>query len=353
MIDDHAEDTLTLYAELLALLLAVEGGRGWSHLAGAFTRKSVGSGEYVYFQYSEPGGTKRQFSVGRRTDAIDAIVEAYQRARPAHEEELAQIARLARLLSTAGLTVLPHPVARVVRALADAGVFRLGGVLAGSYAFLLLGNALGVSWPAGAWRTQDVDVAGDLQVAAPALEADVPRALESLEMGFVPVPQLDGRKPSTSFKVRGKPLRVDLLTPGADKSDEPVYIPRFRAAAAPIRFLSLIMDEAQPVPAVHADGAVLCVVPAPARFALHKLLVSRSRPSVQQAKSPKDLHQAALLLEALARDRPEDLEAATRAFVESGPVVVRRVARGLESAEARWPEAAAGVAIVRGLLDAP
>jgi hypothetical protein len=224
-IDDHAEDTLTLCAELLALLLVVEGGRGWSHLAGTFTRKSVGGHEYVYFQYSEPGGTKRQFSVGRRTDAIDAIVEAYQRARPAREEELVQIARLAQLLSTAGLTVLPHPVARVVRALADAGVFRLGGVLVGSYAFALLGNVPGVRRQAGAWRTQDIDVAGELQVAAPALEADVPRALESLEMGFVPVPRLDGRKPSTAFKVRGKPLRVDLLTPGFDEADEPVFIP--------------------------------------------------------------------------------------------------------------------------------
>jgi hypothetical protein len=63
-----------------------------------------------------------QATAGRRTDAIDALVEADQRVRPAHEEELAQIARPARLLSTAGLTVLPHPVARVVRALADAGV---------------------------------------------------------------------------------------------------------------------------------------------------------------------------------------------------------------------------------------
>jgi hypothetical protein len=187
-------------------------------------------------------------------------------------------------------------------------------------------------------------------VAAPALGSDVPRALESLGMGFVPVPRLDGRQPSTAFKVRGKPLRVDLLTPGSDETDEPVLIPRFRAAAAPVRFLSLIMDEAQPAPAVHADSAMPCVVPAPARFALHTLLVSQPRPPVRQTRSPKDLHQAALLLAVLARDRSEDLVAAARALAGTGPVVARRVLRGLDNAEARWPEAEAGAAIVRSLL---
>jgi hypothetical protein len=73
-------------------------------------------------------------------------------------------------------------------------------------------------------------------------------------MGFVPVPQLDGTQPSTSFKVRGKPLRVDLLTPGSDEADEPVYIPRFRAAAAPIRFLSLTRIRSGAAP-TRAPGA--------------------------------------------------------------------------------------------------
>ena len=38
-----------------------------------------------------------------------------------------------------------------MRALADAGVFRLGGILVGSYAFQILGNLLGVAWPM--WST--------------------------------------------------------------------------------------------------------------------------------------------------------------------------------------------------------
>lgn len=350
MITRQPEDAQTLYAELLTLLLAADSGRAWSHLAGSFTTKTIAGGEYVYFQYSDPGGKKRQLSIGPRTKALRAILSEQQQRRLQHLDELAPIERLARLVHAAGIPGLPHAVARVLSALADAGVFRLGGVLVGSYAFALVGNALGVSWPEVAWRTQDVDLASHLQIAAPALEADVPSALESLKRGFVPVPQLDPRHASTSFKVRGKQLRVDLLTPGADGQEDPVFIPRFRAAAAPIKHLSLLIDAAQPTPATHTRGAVLVVVPTPARLALHKLFVSQTRSLMQQTKSGKDLHQAALLLEVLAEDRPDDLEAAAKAFAKCGAAVVTKVQRGLAAAEKRWPETHAGARILRAAM---
>lgn len=350
MIPRQPEDTQTLYAELLTLLLATDGGRGWSHLAGSFTTKTIAAGEYVYFQYSDPGGKKRQLSIGRKTKALDAILAEQRQQRTQHEADLAPIERLCRLLLTAGLPSLPHAVARVLRALAEAGLFRLGGVLVGSYAFAQVGNLLGVTWPEAAWRTPDVDLASRLQIAAPALEADVPSALESLQMGFVPVPQLDPRHASTSFKVRGKQLRVDLLTPGNEGDEDPIFIPRFRAAAAPIQYLSLLIDEAQPAPALHARGAALVVVPTPARLALHKLLVSQTRSVLKQTKSGKDLHQAALLLQVLAEDRPDDLAGAGKAFAKCGPAVTAKVRRGLDAAAKRWPESDEGVRLARAAL---
>jgi hypothetical protein len=132
---------------------------------------------------------------------------------------------------------------------------------------------------------------------------------------------------------------------------EPVFIPRFNAAAAPIKFLSLAMREAQPAAAIDGTTATLVVVPTPARLALHKLLVSQTRSVIQQTKGGKHLHLAVLLLEALAEDRPEDLERAAAAFAESGPAVTRKVLRGLQAAVKRWPGAEAGAAIVRPLLE--
>jgi hypothetical protein len=172
-----------------------------------------------------------------------------------------------------------------------------------------------------------------------------------LNLGFVPVPPFDRRHASTSFKVRGQQLRMDLLTPGSDRSEESIYIPRFKAAAAPIKFLSLVMTDAQPAAAVNG-GSTLVVIPTPARFALHKLLVSQTRSTVQQTKSAKDLHQAALLLEVLAEDRPDDLTEVTAAFHALGGAVTRKIARGLDAVAKRWPAVGNGASIVRRALDA-
>lgn len=178
----------------------------------------------------------------------------------------------------------------------------------------------------------------------------MPAALESLEMGFVPVPQLDPAQPSTSFRVRGQQVRVDLITPGRESDKAPIPLPRFRAAAAPLKVLSLAMEETQPALAVDGTTATLVTVPSPAHFALHKLLVSRMRSVPQQTKSAKDLHQAALLLEVLAEDRPADLETAAEAFARSGPTVTQKVLRALDAAERRWPAARRAAELVRPRL---
>ena len=351
MISRLPEDALTLHAETLALLLSREGERGWSHLSGAFTTKRIRGSDYVYFQYSDPGGAKRQFSIGRRSPEIDEITRQYAIAREESEADEEQIARLAGLLRAAGVATVPHGPARILRALADAGVFSVGGVLMGSYAFLAIGNLLGVRWPGAAWRTQDVDIAAHLQVAVPDMTADVPKALDALQMGFVPVPQLDPEHPSTSFRVRGKPLSVDLITPGTDRDSRPIQIRRLNAAAAPIKYLSLGMSDAQPAVVVEGASATLIVVPNPARFALHKLLVSQTRSVIQQTKAPKDLHQASLILEVLTEDRPEDLESAADAFRASGPAVTSKVARGLRTAVRRYPSTEVAASVVLGALE--
>ena len=332
------------------MLLALEGGRGWSHLSGSFSRKTVKGAQYAYFQYSDPGGSKRQFSIGRCTPALDDIIREYGRERQELEGDLARIGRLSGLLRSAGMAMTPHAPARVLRGLADAGVFSIGGIVCGSYAFQVMGNMLGVRWPQAAWRTTDVDIAGHLKVAVPVVEADIPRALESLQMGFIPVPKLDPRQPSTSFRVRGETLRVDLITPGRKSDEAPVFIPRFKAAAAPLPYLGLVMQDPQPALVVDGGTSTLVVVPDPARFALHKLLVSQLRSVRHQTKSGKDLHQAALVLEALGQDRPDDLRGAAKAFLAAGLTVSRKLARGMAKAVERWPESEVGAQVVRSVV---
>jgi hypothetical protein len=126
-------------------------------------------------------------------------------------------------------------------------------------------------------------------------------------MGFLPVPPLNPRHPSTAFKVRGSALRVDLLTP-AQRSNQtaPVLIPRLNAAAQPLWHLDYLIERPERA-AVVDGGGILVNVPSPARFALHKLLTARARPVTSQAKVDKDLSQAGEMLALLAGERPDDL----------------------------------------------
>jgi len=339
----------TLYAELLERLAAREAMRTIGHLPGSFVTKRVKGQEYAYFQYLEPGGTKRQVYLGRHDEALAAVGARHAAGRIEGLADEESIARLATLLRAGGALTTDAPSARVLRALSDAGVFLLGGVLVGTHAFSVLGNVLGVRWSGAALRTQDVDMAAGthMDIAVPVLSADVPRLLDELQMGFLPVPGLDRASPTTSFKVRGQGLRVDLLTPSRRAGSAPVDIPRLAAAAQPVKYLDYLIEA--PVRAAVIDGGGTSVnVPEPARFGLHKLIVANERPAAFHAKRRKDLSQAAQVLAVLTEDRPGDVRAAWETAAARGRGWVTRLSDGLSSLERTDPATAKRVrALVR------
>ncbi len=326
-------ETQTLYAELMEHLTGNEAQRTIGHVPGCFTVKTVKGNPYYYYQYSEPGGRARQCYVGRKTEELDRVVERFQAERRLIHVESSRIQRLCALLRAGGALTTDTVSGRVLKALADSGVFHLDGVLLGTHAFLIMGNLLGVHWDHAAMRTQDIDIGGTqhMSVGLPDLKANVPEALEGLEMGFVPVPPFNPKDPSTSFRVRRNPVRVDVLTPERRPGRErTVFIPRFNVSAQPLRFLDFLMSE--PVRGAVIDGGgVLVNVPQPARFALHKLMVSCERDVTAQTKVAKDLAQAAQLLEVLMDERPGDLSLAWEAVARRGTGWVKRVRRALKA----------------------
>jgi len=333
----------TLYAELVERLVALEAQRAIGHLKGSFVTKTVKGETYYYFQYLEPGGAKRQLYVGRKDEALDRVVADYHESRESFAEDRRSVRRLCSLLRAGGALVTDAASARVLRGLSDAGVFRLGGVLVGTHAYAVIGNLLGATWDGAGVRTQDVDVAAvrSLSVAVSDLPtADIPGVLESLEMGFLPVPALNRGQPSTSFKVRGQGLRVDLLTTWRDDRREgPVTIPRFKAAAQPLKYLDYITEEPVRGAVIDGDG-VLVNVPSPARFALHKLIVAAERPAAKHAKRDKDLRQAAEVFSVLVDERPGDVEAAWEALAARGQGWTKRAERGLKELRRLAPDVA-------------
>ncbi|MDZ4181208.1 MAG: GSU2403 family nucleotidyltransferase fold protein [Coriobacteriia bacterium] len=338
----------TIYAELLEQIAVYEASRAIGHTPGSFVTKIVKGQEYYYFQHMGPGGAKHQTYLGRRDAALDGLAERFADGRDNVAAEQRSIERLAALLRAGGAMVTDAPSSRVLRALADAGVFHAGGVLVGTHAFIVLGNLLGVRWES-SLRTQDLDIAADprLDVAVPGVDADLPSALDSLEMGFLPVPGLDLKSPSTSFKVRGQALRVDLLTPAVRAQSRPVSLSRFAAAAQPLRFLDYLIDS--PVRAAVVDGGVVSVsVPDAARFALHKLIVAGERPAALQPKREKDLSQAAQILEVLREDRSGDLVLAWEALAARGKSWTSRVAKSVATLDRMAPAAAQSVRELAG-----
>lgn len=329
----------TSYAELLEQLLAMDAHRSIGHAPGAFVTKTIKDRSYYYFQYSTPGGTTRQAYIGPMSDALDAVVARFATERDALRDDRERIEELAAVLRAGGATVTDAASARVIAALADAGVFTLGGVLVGTHAFLALGNLLGVRWEGASARTEDVDIGVKrvLEVAVPTADADIPRAIERLEMGFLPVPGFSPKEASTSFKVRGRGLRVDLVTPGdRARTGRPVHVGRFNAAAAPVRYLELALEETQPAAIVNGGG-VLVAVPHPARFAMLKLLIAQDRPTAFHTKAEKDVAQAVQLIEALDELRPGDLRIAWRSARARGRGWATALERGLRLVAKRAP----------------
>ena len=332
-------ETKTLYAEMMEQLIALEAHRSIGHASGCFTTKVVKGASYYYFQYSDPGGILRQVYIGKKSDELDRVVDRYHAEHKIFKVDANHIHRLCAQLRAGGALITETASARVLKSLAQSGVFHLDGVLLGTHAFTVLGNLLGVRWKGAAIKTHDIDIAGEpkMSIALPNIQADIPRVLERLEMGFIPVPPLNPKDPSTSFKVRGNPLRVDIVTPEIGPGQKsPVFISRFSVAAQPLRFLDYIIEN--PVKAAIVNGGgTLVNVPQPARFAFHKLIVSQERELMAHDKVEKDIMQAAQVISVLTDERPGDLLLAWDEVRQWGSGWVKRATRGLSVIDASHP----------------
>lgn len=330
----------SLFAELMDQLLTLEGQRSIANLHGGFTGKTLSNRRYWYFQYREPNQSVRQIYIGPDGPATRRFVETFEHEREKVETDERQIERLCAMLRQGGMRIADAGTFRILRALSDSGLFRQGAMLVGTHAFVTIGNLLGIQWRNPSAQTQDIDVARDnsLDLALPPGEdMDLPAVLDNLEMGFLPVPPLNPKEPSTSFKVRGRDFRLDLLTPAKGARTKPVHFSSINAAAQPLQFLDYIMEQPERAPFI-GRSAFLVNVPDPARFALHKLISSQLRTPAFQAKAGKDREQAAQLLEALLEDRPADVESAWQAIQQRGRRWTRAVSNGFATLEKSHPE---------------
>src|SRR5262249_26150239 len=128
-----------------------------------------------------------------------------------------------------------------VAALFNAGIFGRGAVLVGPHAFGAIMNDLGVAaspFPI----TEDVDVGRAATIQCAALpKGGFLALLKQTGLPFHEVPQLRRNAPATSFKVRGRKLKVDLLVPAKGSPYQPVSVPGLGAHATGLPHFSFLL----------------------------------------------------------------------------------------------------------------
>jgi hypothetical protein len=277
---------------------------------------TVKRGDRAYFYYKpsvkDPLHQTKTVYVGPADNLeIARRVKNFQLIKAAYRDRSAVV----RSLLAAGVPTIPDPMTlNVIDALSKAGLFRLRGVLVGTAAFNTYAGLLGVRIPGAYLRTMDADFAQFHSISVLVGDSTPPlmEILEPLDASFRPIQPLGRSDPPASY-INSKGYKVEFLTPNRGADDHQGHTSTMPAlaqgGATPLRYLDFLIY--QPVQAVilHAGG-IPVTVPAPERFAIHKLIVSSLRKADLdgRGKAQKDAMQAGHLIESLAgRERHVDL----------------------------------------------
>jgi len=318
----------TAYADLVERVAAAAFNEEFAE-SGSFVSKIVRGKRYWYFQLGTEAGRKQRY-VGPEAPELLERIQRHKEVHDDHKERQTIVSALVRS------AYLPRPlpkIGEIVAALARAGVFRLGGVLVGTVAYQAYSAMLGALLPRRSVQTTDVDIAQFKNIAIVAEERLPPiiGVLKQVDRTFRDVPSLHGPR-AVSYQGSGG-IRVDFLTPKTGpETDAPERLSALGTDAQPLRFLDFLIRDPQPAVLLHGAGTYV-QVPAPQRYAIHKLIVAQRRP-IGAAKRDKDLVQAEALLAVLSKSHSQALQAAWREAVGRGKKWRTLIAESLGSINA-------------------
>lgn len=299
----------TLYSELAQRALDASFSSEFS-VEGRFVTQEIRGKRYWYFDTSKDGGGKHRRYVGPVDD--EEITRRVENFKDLKADARARRKIVSTLVREAYLPRPERMAGDIVQALAEAGFFRLRGVLVGTVAFQCYSPILGVRLPNTAMQTADADFAQFHSISI-AVEDAMPPVLDILrtvDQTFREIPHQTDSRHATRFTSRSG-YKVEFLTPntGSDEHQgRPAPMPALGGASAePLRFLDFLIY--QPVRAVLLHGAgIPILVPAPDRYAIHKLIVGSRRRADKDgmAKSRKDRLQAITLIDAMIATRQDE-----------------------------------------------
>jgi hypothetical protein len=329
----HSATSQTAYHDLLSLLL----DDAATDLRGAPTLRARGDRHYWYDRYRVGTEMKERY-LGEDTPELRSRVERYEELRSEQRKRRTERSRLIRLLRSEQLLGLDSATGSLVAALSRTGLFRLGGVLVGTVAFLLYEGELGLKLSLDdAARTTDIDIASFEKLALAMEDEAVDPGLTEFfaQLNFAPVPGLE-RGRTWRWRQSGGEALVEFLTPSFRDDEGLRDIAALGVSARALHHLEYLIKDPLHAAAIYRDG-ILVRAPRPERYAIHKLIVADRRlEGPDRLKARKDIRQAEILMSILAEDRPADLNEAYEDAVSRGPQWRQRIERSLE----RTPEIA-------------
>jgi hypothetical protein len=325
--------TQTTFAELLQRCLDAEFDDGYRE-RGLFKRRKRKGRFYWYFKW-DADGKKHEKYVGPVTDkSITDRVNRFEQIKSDYKQRQEMV----RALVGAGLPSPDPKSGAIVEAMWKADFFRLRGVLVGTVAYQAYAGLLGVKLGGRPLQTQDTDFARFWGVSENIGESMRPvlEVLQGLDKTFRVIPNLEDPLVTTAY-INKAGYKVEFLTPNRGSDEHQSKPARMKAlsgtSAQPLRQLDYLIHEPERS-VLLTNGGVPVAIPRAERYAVHKLIVAATRR--EQAKAPKDIAQAATLIQALSKHRPLELANAWQIAWDSGP----KWREKLESGRERLPKEA-------------
>lgn len=299
----------TTYANLVQMHL----NRPEFEFQGApFTVLRKGKTYWYANQRSPDGASPRQRYLGPDTDEMRDRIEKMRAERQNAADFRDHASSLVAQLRAGGIAGPDRKTGPILRALANCGVFRLGGTLVGTHAFLHYNLVLGVHLTeAAGWITQtdDIDIASfeHLSMAIDDVaDPDLAGALEQL--GFRPAPSLNPKTPTT-WTLADASYAIDFLTPSFSEREQPTKLAALKMWAQGLHYLNFLIKDPMPAVTPYMEG-LLIQIPKPERYAVHKLIIAQRRRGGTDTKRRKDIEQARAIIWAMAEDRPYEIKSA-------------------------------------------
>ncbi len=303
--------TTSIYSQLFEEAVANECITLCPGIQGTFSRESRRNGFYWYWLGRNNNGNARRVYIGADNKATQQLIANLENRKHMAKQAIDSMKKTAAAYRGAGGQINEPSHFKIIALLAQQDLFRKGVFVIGSHGFLSICNALGISANTPFLRTTDIDFARPqgISLAIPderKTVIDIPAALKEFDKNFFLVPRLDKENPSTSMQNNKSKVKVDFLT--VDKgSKRPVFFDDLGIAAEPLRFMDYLLGGEPLKGLVIGSYAIPVNLPNPARFAIHKLIISQERSRHFKAKIQKDIAQAAILLDGLIDEEAEQV----------------------------------------------